>query len=1607
MPQEMKKVNGRWVVTGAQQSSDLVPRPRPTAAAKPKPSPANPKPKGKAKPPQRPWWGKLWNDLQYELKRPPLTYGKPKPMTAGQYLLGRTAVGNLAISKGTLGQQGALGLVGATDNAVRMGYSAVQRLQGRPKADPNRGGFGGALNRGVENAYRTLGARPPSQMSQDERNWDQMRRSLALNAVLAPISPGFGAARAATALGMGLRGGAAFAFNEALSAFLDDNTGGNVVNLINGITGAQLPGAVNVGQDDMVDAAVKSFLPNAATSLAAGAAIGGAVTGFKNIRRNIRAQRAVQQEARHRARQEAMGVLQKDEAEGLDFTPEVRQPPEPVAAPPKEPSFAEANAAMEERLGMRQPAAELRPSPVIENPTTETFGKAKDPLQPLPSANPALDPWMDDAAYRDWLRQNASRSIVPVRPPETPQPPVEIPRFPVKPQDDLRGEGLADPWGMGPDPSSPSQRWLGEKAGASGQPEVGAEPEVVTYDPALPESTAISKAWEELSDSEINTVMSSPGTPVLERLNQVLEARQGLDTPPPLDAGMVMAPTDKLAEDYLQAAVGKLQGREVWQLRPLFDPDTNPDLWRRAQALSGVEEPAQLTKTDMVEALQAQAAEGGQIPIVNRMMGAQMMPTAEITPAPQVFQYKGGVNEAGEQIGNSLSGVERWDPNAEGIIQVWRDGAGEIGDAGRVYVVNGHNRLAAAQRMGIPSMRVEFLDAPTAVEARLQGAISNVSDGKGTVFDAAKLAREYGITDSAQLKALGKPGASGFWKEGIAMGRLPEDVFTAAVNEQIPLRRAVIIGESGADEETMRSAYRYLVQQGPENVKEGTLREMLAMAKSSPAASSGGGRQKGLFEGTEWDQSFNEGMLAKADLAAAVRLMLSKEKKLFGTVGRQAGQIERVGQVNAVAAREISGQASRALQLFDELKYLTGPVGDLLNEGTQRVLAGQSAAEVAKGIKNRLAAAISEAMGKEVAPATDVVQEDMFAAAARQADEPPAPIELSPAERDAAEAQILHEAIAGGEVRPPATPLPKLPEPAQVRLDEAADEPLETRGQGRFFHGAAGEFNLERGGEFGGDGMNIYGDGLYVTDDLMTATKYRKKNAKRGTEGQNGAVYEVTEKAPVRLLDLDQPASKEVLRALRGGSKYNREWVERAVEEAGDGASLAEIMDEMRGWSREFDLPAYEVQESFLDFFTRLEKLGYGGLTHEGGHLAGGGKRLHQVRIYWNPSESVEIKLIDPYDSPLTPGSKQAQAVADEIRLAVEHKQADAAFQFEQQQALRDATDYEGLPFEQKKELGLVEGVDEAKAVEPSPNDAGLAPAPVRPESLQLTRASIDRAPIEDFFRMSQKEASMHKRNLEDIITKVAGDDVVIRFSETYPEVATPKEWGGKPGDVGVQLGFYAPGDAFFNDIIQINGIGSALDIPTNIETAYHEAWHRIQHVALGESEAKVLNSAWARLKIAFGSGHLIEDAKISYGESQAVAVQYYAAAKRRGIDPIEYLLKGYQENDSAVWDAAAKFASLVDRVLDFAEKVYNAFAGNGFISTRSIIESFTKGDLINTYDYSAAPLHGREGWFGHTWYQEPIEAPPKAAQQRIQSQIESNNQAIAEIRRKAQQEGC
>jgi len=201
------------------------------------------------------------------------------------------------------------------------------------------------------------------------------------------------------------------------------------------------------------------------------------------------------------------------------------------------------------------------------------------------------------------------------------------------------------------------------------------------------------------------------------------------------------------------------------------------------------------------------------------------------------------------------------------------------------------------------------------------------------------------------------------------------------------------------------------------------------------------------------------------------------------------------------------------------------------------------------------------------------------------------------------------------------------------RVDVDIDVPLpDTRGQGKFYHGAASEVNLVEGGEFGKAVENLYGDGFYTTDDLVTGAKYQKKNRVKGKK-PSGVVYKVTEKQPVKFFDLDAPASPEKIEQIRRIFSFDdddyADIIDRVLDDVGPNPSIGKIYDEIKLYSNNRGLSAATTSDIFSSFTEELQREGFGGLTHQGGKKAGKGKRLHQVRIYFDPANSLTINKVD------------------------------------------------------------------------------------------------------------------------------------------------------------------------------------------------------------------------------------------------------------------------------------------------------------------------------------------------------------------------------------------
>jgi len=211
----------------------------------------------------------------------------------------------------------------------------------------------------------------------------------------------------------------------------------------------------------------------------------------------------------------------------------------------------------------------------------------------------------------------------------------------------------------------------------------------------------------------------------------------------------------------------------------------------------------------------------------------------------------------------------------------------------------------------------------------------------------------------------------------------------------------------------------------------------------------------------------------------------------------------------------------------------------------------------------------------------------------------------------------------------------KDPEFGDINVKEQ-DRIVDTRGKGTYYHGAEAEIDkltgpYDDGSYFGKNGPGLFGYGFYTTDDIITANKYKTKNVTKA-ELSEPIVYQTREKIPVKFYDLDAPMSDDILRIL--DDMVDDMWhsqisdaVEKALMDIGKKGSLADFIREARTYANyDSGLTAIDFAESVLEPLENMLKAkGIGGYTHKGGIYRAKGKRTHQVRIYWDPGNQLDL----------------------------------------------------------------------------------------------------------------------------------------------------------------------------------------------------------------------------------------------------------------------------------------------------------------------------------------------------------------------------------------------
>lgn len=323
-------------------------------------------------------------------------------------------------------------------------------------------------------------------------------------------------------------------------------------------------------------------------------------------------------------------------------------------------------------------------------------------------------------------------------------------------------------------------------------------------------------------------------------------------------------------------------------------------------------------------------------------------PVAEIATDPQRFQFKAaGAGKTGTT--GSLKEAAEYDPLFGKIISTWRDPAN-----GQLYVVNGHNRLALAQRSGRQSILTWEIEAPTAEQARAIGAMENMAEGMGTPWDAAKIMRDMGI-DAEQLRQRNINVRGPVAEKAIPLSRLPQEIFDKGVTGKLDMAKAVALGSEPLDEAIVRDVATAAAK-GKWSAEK--ILQAMQEAKFAQASAPAGGVLPGM-EDMFKTSNFNQLLDVRTEAFKALR----EEMVALTSAARpgRKGILEAAGNVIDVAGSQAAReQAAAAVEVFNRVTGYTGPVRDLLNEMAAQVKGRRTAAVVVNENVGRLRQAIED-----------------------------------------------------------------------------------------------------------------------------------------------------------------------------------------------------------------------------------------------------------------------------------------------------------------------------------------------------------------------------------------------------------------------------------------------------------------------------------------------------------------------------------------------------------------------------------------------------------------------------------------------------------------------
>jgi len=297
----------------------------------------------------------------------------------------------------------------------------------------------------------------------------------------------------------------------------------------------------------------------------------------------------------------------------------------------------------------------------------------------------------------------------------------------------------------------------------------------------------------------------------------------------------------------------------------------------------------------------------------------------EIQVDAKLFQFKEGGDEFG--VTPELQGITEWDPSLAGQIAVY-----EFAD-GSQFIADGHQRLGLAKRImskdpsqdiTLYGTKIRQVDGVTPEEAMVRAAMANIVNGKGTIFDAVKIAR---IAPEKFNSPSIKQNAA-FVRRAKELVRLSDEAYGLALNGIVPDNYAAIVGRLVDDPDVQLAAMNVLakVKPGNEFQADSIIRQVMDSGVTKET-------QTSLFG----DEVIAESLfLERAKVLDAAVTRLKKDKSAFAQVTKNQARLEDEGnQLATENNKKRLLEDGQAIQILQTQANRKGTLSDELTEAAR------------------------------------------------------------------------------------------------------------------------------------------------------------------------------------------------------------------------------------------------------------------------------------------------------------------------------------------------------------------------------------------------------------------------------------------------------------------------------------------------------------------------------------------------------------------------------------------------------------------------------------------------------------------------------------------------